>query len=138
MSKLTFGEFRKANVERCLTSFHDIKDWDAADWLGAITGELGEAANVLKERRRRRPSYQATVDEHGHVIVMGPGVGMRPVETGFTPPLTDDERQRLAYELADVVTYTDLLAEWAGIDLGEAMREKFNAVSERVNSKVKL
>ena len=131
MSKLTFEEFRRANVQRCVESFHDVKDWDAADWLGAITGELGEVASVLKERRRRRRRYQATV---------GPGTGMRPVETGPTPPLTDDERQRLAHELADVVTYADLLAEWAGIDLGEAVREKFNIVSDRpnVNSKVKL
>lgn len=38
----------------------------------------------------------------------------------------------LGYELADVVTYCDLLADQYGIDLGEAVREKFNIVSARV------
>lgn len=35
-------------------------------------------------------------------------------------------------ELADVVTYVDILAYRLGIDLGDAVREKFNAVSNRV------
>ncbi len=35
-------------------------------------------------------------------------------------------------ELADVVTYIDILAYRLGIDLGDAVREKFNAVSNRV------
>ncbi len=35
-------------------------------------------------------------------------------------------------ELADVVTYVDLLAYRLGINLGDAVREKFNAVSNRV------
>lgn len=38
-------------------------------------------------------------------------------------------------ELADVVIYADLLAARLGIDLGEAVRLKFNEVSERRNSK---
>lgn len=36
-------------------------------------------------------------------------------------------------ELADVVTYVDLLAFRLGIDLGAAVREKFNQVSARVS-----
>lgn len=38
----------------------------------------------------------------------------------------------LGHELGDVVTYCDLLADQYGIDLGEAVREKFNIVSARV------
>jgi NTP pyrophosphatase (non-canonical NTP hydrolase) len=38
----------------------------------------------------------------------------------------------LGHELADVVTYCDLLADQYGIDLGAAVREKFNIVSGRV------
>lgn len=41
-------------------------------------------------------------------------------------------------ELADVVCYLDILASRLGIDLGEAVRDKFNRVSERVGSDVKL
>lgn len=43
-----------------------------------------------------------------------------------------------AKELADVVTYLDILAFQLGIDLGLATMEKFNEVSERVGSTVYL
>lgn len=44
----------------------------------------------------------------------------------------------MAHELADVITYADLLASRLDIDLGEAVREKFNIVSKRWGSKFKL
>jgi NTP pyrophosphatase (non-canonical NTP hydrolase) len=46
--------------------------------------------------------------------------------------------QDIAFELADAVIYIDLLAARLGIGLGEAIREKFNIVSERRGSKVRL
>jgi NTP pyrophosphatase (non-canonical NTP hydrolase) len=49
---------------------------------------------------------------------------------GWTPEL----QKALAKELADVVTYADLLAARFGIDLGEAVASKFNEVSQRVGS----
>ena len=42
----------------------------------------------------------------------------------------------LAKELADIVTYIDIMAETLGIDLGDAIRDKFNEVSDRVGSKI--
>ena len=49
------------------------------------------------------------------------------------PDLTLDEaRPDVAKELADVVTYLDLLAFRCGVDLGRATMDKFNEVSERV------
>lgn len=39
-------------------------------------------------------------------------------------------------ELADVVTYLDILAMQLDIDLGEATKSKFNEVSDRVGSYV--
>jgi hypothetical protein len=50
-------------------------------------------------------------------------------------PVTTDV---IADGLADAVTYLDLLAARLGIDLGEAVREKFNIVSERVHSAERL
>lgn len=44
----------------------------------------------------------------------------------------------LAKELADTVTYLDILAFRAGVDLGEATIAKFNEVSGRVGSDVRL
>ena len=53
---------------------------------------------------------------------------------GWTPEL----QQALAKELADVVTYADLLAARFGIDLGCAVAVKFNEVSKRVGSDLLL
>lgn len=53
---------------------------------------------------------------------------------GMTPERLAD----LAKELADVVTYADLLAARFGIDLGEAIACKFNEVSKRVSSGLRL
>lgn len=41
-------------------------------------------------------------------------------------------------ELADIVIYADLLADKLGLDLETCIREKFNEVSERVHSSVKI
>jgi NTP pyrophosphatase (non-canonical NTP hydrolase) len=45
-------------------------------------------------------------------------------------------RKAAASELADVVTYLDLLAFHIGIDLGRAVSLKFNEVSKRVGADV--
>ena len=104
---LTFAAFRAANVARCV-KWHPagIESWSPSDWLTAVTGELGELASLLKMRNRERDGL--------------PG-------NKFSP--TD---KQVADELADVLTYLDLLAAMLGIDLGRAAVEKFNEVSARV------
>lgn len=110
-------------------SLPDGSDWAPAQWLQAVIGELGEYANIRKKFERG--------------------------DLGFI------EYQKLAAaELADVQTYLDILAlrcldrveleetdgpqlyrhvaHPTGIDLGEATMEKFNEVSIRVNSSVRL
>lgn len=47
-----------------------------------------------------------------------------------------EAKRMLADELADVVTYLDLLANNLGIDLGQAVMAKWNATSERVNAPI--
>jgi NTP pyrophosphatase (non-canonical NTP hydrolase) len=44
----------------------------------------------------------------------------------------DEARDALGKELADVMTYLDILAYRAGVDLGAATVAKWNEVSERV------
>lgn len=108
MSKeLTFNAFRTANVARCL-KWHPtgIESWSSADWLAAITGELGELASLVKMRNRERNGL--------------PG-------NKFSPT-----NQQIAHEAADVLTYLDLFCAMHGIDLGQAAVEKFNIISERV------
>jgi NTP pyrophosphatase (non-canonical NTP hydrolase) len=104
---LTFDAFRMANKARCI-KWHPagIDSWSPSDWLTAVTGELGELASLLKMRNRERDGL--------------PG-------NKFSP--TD---KQVADELADVLTYLDLLAEVLGVDLGRAAVAKFNEVSERV------
>lgn len=47
-------------------------------------------------------------------------------------------RGKLADELADVLTYLDIMATQCGIDLGRATIKKFNEISDRVGCKVKI
>lgn len=138
---LQFGVLRAANTARlpqfknkfmiAAHSVPDGSDWAASDWLTAVVGELGEYANNLKKFRRG----DLTLGEFR--IVAGK-------------------------ELADVIIYLDLLAKRTldlviplgpnesgdalfrhsahptGIDLGAAVVAKFNEVSERVASTVRL
>lgn len=50
----------------------------------------------------------------------------------------EEAREELGKELADVVTYLDILAFRAGIDLGQATMDKWNEVSIRVGSNVRI
>lgn len=47
-------------------------------------------------------------------------------------------RTEVAHEIADTIIYLDLLAAALNIDLNRAVVEKFNVVSERRGSKVRL
>jgi NTP pyrophosphatase (non-canonical NTP hydrolase) len=107
ISGLTFAAFRAANVARC-AKWHPagIDSWSPSDWMTAVTGELGELASLLKMRNRERDGL--------------PG-------NKFSPTA-----EQIADELADVLTYLDLLAHVLEVDLGRAAAEKFNKVSERV------
>jgi len=114
-SRLTFRDLRVANAHR-LPLFKNGKgelahpkpdgsDWSPGEWVCAVTGELGELANIIKKVRR------------GDVSV-------------------DDVRADIADELADVVCYLDILASQFGVDLGRAIVNKFNRVSERVGAPI--
>lgn len=111
-SDLSFAELRLTNVSRCKrwhTGFPADEHWTGADWSNAMCGEAGETANVVKKLRRLETGS-------------GPGVN---------DPAPDELRRMLAHEIADTVLYADLLAAKYGIDLGLAVAEKFNIVSER-------
>ena len=107
---LSFNELRAANLERC-AKWHPkagVNEWSLSDWMTATCGELGEAADVIKKLNRYRDGITGnTKSEEGLKV-------------------------QLAHEIADTMIYLDLLAARAGIDLGEAVIEKFNIVSVRV------
>lgn len=109
MEHLTFEELRHTNLNRCNLSFFPIDTWSEADWGVAIAGEVGEACNFIKKRRRLRYSGDSAISVHG-----------------------------VANELADVVIYADLLCSRMGVRLEDAVSRKFNEVSDRVGSDLKI
>lgn len=124
-SSLRFSALRDGNTRRLPEfknpkgeKFHtkdDGSDWSPLEWGGAAGREMGELLNFLKKLRRG----DMALDE----FVPGEGITLR---------------ECIAKECADVVCYVDHVAHQVGVDLGEAVREKFNEVSERVGSKVKI
>jgi NTP pyrophosphatase (non-canonical NTP hydrolase) len=111
---LTFNALRYANTAR-LPVFKDAKGRiahapDGSDW---------SLADWL----------QATVGELGELANL-----LKKVRRG---DLTMEEAQlEIGRELADTATYLDILAMRCGVDLGEAITEKFNVVSRRVHADV--
>lgn len=112
---LSFSDLRAANVPRCRASWHHEQKWSPTDWACALAGEVGEACNETKKLKR--------------------------IADGIEPDKSRTREQTIANigrELADVICYADLLAASLGIDLGASVRAKFNEVSSRVGSEIRL
>lgn len=92
------------------------QEWDSGNQIDAayrgneLAGEVGEACNVIKKLERERLGIKGSRDTIEH----------------------------LGEELADVVICLDLIAMHYGIDLGDAVRRKFNATSEKVGLSTRL
>lgn len=114
---LTFQELRNANMKR-LPQFKNKhgklahSEPDGSDWSPAqwLQAVIGELGEYANLRKKF---------ERGDVDYVA---------------FTAEARK----ELADVVTYLDILAFQLGINLGEAVRAKFNEVSARVGCEVWL
>ena len=108
---MNFKDFSIFNRRRCEAANgfnHPIRGWSLSDWFTAVTGELGEAANIAKKLNRVRDGI--------------PGNSETP----------DELRAALADEIADTFIYLDLLAQSEGIDIGEAVLEKFQKTSKKI------
>lgn len=129
MSSLTFDQLRKVNVERCehpTKGFcHKIQDWTEDQWTNALCGESGEAANFSKKLSRLRMGFR-NFDEIPEPYKNIPG------------GQAEYYKQCLARELADIVCYADLTAAKLGVDLGQVVIDKFNEVSDKLQSPIKL
>lgn len=99
--KLSLFELRLGNMVR-------DREWDPSGVIdlsfrgNELAGETGEACNAIKKLERER-------------LVRG----------------SRATREQLAEELADVIICADLIAMALHIDLGAAVRAKFNATSEK-------
>lgn len=123
LGMLTFLRLASANRARCETAFmQEITDWSPTDWACAMAGECGEACNLIK-KLRRQGEFPTDLDKINiHELSAEQAVLV----------------EQIGHELADVVIYADLLAQRLGIDLGAVTIEKFNIVSDRVRSEVRL
>lgn len=115
MGQLTFGVLREANLKRLPRYKNSKGDWahlkeDGSDW------SLSQW-------------YEAASGEMGEYANLH--------KKFIRGDLSEEEfKKEAAKELADVVTYLDILAYQIGIDLGEATTNKFNEVSDRVNCNI--
>lgn len=117
MPSLTFREFTSTNLHRCVAPDgfnHQIADWSLSDWMTAVVGELGEAANVLKKLNRVRDGVPGNKE---------------------TP---EQLQQMLADEIADTFIYLDLLAFAAGFNLEDIAVSKFNRTSAKIGCGIRL
>jgi NTP pyrophosphatase (non-canonical NTP hydrolase) len=108
---MQFKEFSTFNRRRCESPKgfnHPVSGWSLSDWMTAVTGELGEAANVVKKLNRVRDGI--------------PGNSETPEQ--LSGMLVD--------EIADTFIYLDLLAQAAGIDLEDAVLAKFQRTSHKI------
>lgn len=131
---LSFDALREANALR-LSHFKnrfgeaahkeaDGSDWALSTWANAVQGELGESIEALLTMLHAERA-------HGRAANL-----IKKIERGDY--MLDEVRTELAHELADVSIYLDILAMRCGIDLGEAIKAKFNAKSREVGSVVGL
>jgi NTP pyrophosphatase (non-canonical NTP hydrolase) len=91
-------------------------EWDPDDKItlsyrgNELAGETGEACNIMKKLERER-------------------LGIRGTRT---------TRRALAKELADIIICVDLISSNEGINLAEAVRDKFNETSEKYGLETRL
>lgn len=148
MTRLTFSQFSKANRERCESPDgfnHDLNSWSTSDWITAVMGELGEAANVVKKLNRVRDGIPGnpqvricpscgTSWRHDHIRVQTCSChcDLGNVQPVPDPAFTTELRTNLRKELGDVFCYLDLLAQSLGFTIEEAAVEVFNAKSQQI------
>jgi NTP pyrophosphatase (non-canonical NTP hydrolase) len=107
---------RFSNVKRCEEVFHPLNHWTPTDWACAMAGEAGEVCNAVKKLRRLADGTNTAKD-----------------------PQTESEAiKAIGSEIADTIIYCDLLAARLGLDLSVEVQAKFNVVSARMKSSVRL
>lgn len=105
---ITYHSLRGANLARVGYFNHTLEGWSVAQWACALAGEVGELCNLVKKDFRRKDA--------GDTVT----------------------RQMLSDEIADIAIYLDLLAARLGIDVAQAVQDKFNSKSREVDSPIRL
>lgn len=107
-----FEDFSRRNRIRCTSPEgfnHSLDSWSSSDWMVALVGEIGEAANIVKKLNRIRDGIQNKKGETAEELL-----------------------ENLKGELADSFTYLDLFCQSKGINLLEEAEKKFITVSNEI------
>jgi len=108
---VSLEDLRAANISRA-KEWHGDENTPSIEYrFMELAGEVGEACNAQKKRQR---------------TAMGIRGG------------TEDNLDHIKEELADVLICLDLVAMDLGIDLGDAVRKKFNKTSEKYGLSVRM
>jgi len=106
-------KFSERNRRRCESAEgfrHPLNSWSGSDWMTAVVGEVGEAANIIKKLNRIRDGVPGNEPHETKEYLMG----------------------KLADELADSVIYLDLIAQSYGFDLETIRDAKFEKTSQKI------
>jgi NTP pyrophosphatase (non-canonical NTP hydrolase) len=106
---MKFSERNRRRCESAMGFNHPLNSWSLSDWMTAVAGEVGEAANIIKKLNRIRDGIPGNNGE-------------------FEAEL----KQMLADEIADAAIYLDLLAQAAGFDLATIRDAKFEKTSRKI------
>jgi NTP pyrophosphatase (non-canonical NTP hydrolase) len=98
---VNFSDRNKLRCESPNGFNHTLGSWSMSDWMTALIGEIGEAANIIKKLNRVRDGIPGNKEP---VVVL---------------------HDNLAEELADAAIYLDLLCQAAGFDLETIREAKF-------------
>ena len=118
-------ELKKVNEQRCLEGYGmKLDDWSLSQWSNAVAGETGELCNIIKKVERgdfhKRKENQSDNPEFNNAYASA------------------QYREEIGKEAADIVIYLDLLCKRENLDLGAEIVKKFNEVSDRVGTNIKI
>ena len=102
---MNLNQWQDMNLTRSAEVFKMCDDWSLNDWSSALSGEIGEAQNILKKVRRRGPAMH----------------------------LTQGEKAALRLEIGDAATYLAIWAGKMGLTLEECCQAAWDKVNARMD-----
>lgn len=108
---MRFSERNRRRCESPIGFNHPLDSWSLSDWMTALVGEVGEAANLVKKLNRVRDGIPGNTVGEGEL------------------------RAALVDEIADIAVYLDLFAQVCGVDLETVRDVKFAKTSAKIGYK---
>jgi NTP pyrophosphatase (non-canonical NTP hydrolase) len=124
---LTLEQFSSFNATRCIESFGETPgNYPVELWGLGLAGEAGELAQELKRLGDNERRYIAAV------------VQDRTEDRADLAQQRADILAKIRKEIGDIMPYIDMIAQSFGWTLEECTIEKFNEVSDRRGSSVRI